>query len=293
MSNERDPVCSELVVSKKASRKVVPSVSSKRPLAPQTALVTGASGGIGADIARELGSLGANLVITARSADRLEALALELRERHNITVSVIPADLSSPTGVEDLLAAIDRDHHIDILVNNAGLGLWGPFVESTWADVERQLQVDLMALTRLTHHFAPLMKARAKGRIMNVASFLALSPCPDFAVYAAAKSYVLSLTEALDVELKSSGVRCFATCPGGTRTEFSRVAGQRLNKVGERSLMTSAEVARLSVTKMLSGRRTYIPGWLNVVSAWIVGLLPRTLRPGFMSTAMRAGVEKA
>lgn len=268
-------------------------MSSKRPLAQQTALVTGASGGIGADIARELASLGADLVITARSADRLEALALELRERHAVTVAVIPADLSASAGVEALIAAVDREHQIDILVNNAGLGLWGPFVESTWADVERQLQVDLMALTRLSHHFAPTMKARGRGRIMNVASFLALSPCPDFAVYAAAKSYVLSLTEALDVELKKTGVRCFATCPGGTRTGFSQVAGQRLNKVGERSLMTSAEVARLSVTKMLRGRRTYIPGWLNVVSAWFVGLLPRTLRPGFMSTAMRAGVERA
>jgi len=268
-------------------------VSSKRPLAQHTALVTGASGGIGADIARELAALGADLVLTARSADRLEALAAELRERHDIAVAVLPADLSTPTGVEALIAAADRDHQVDILVNNAGLGLWGPFVESPWAEVERQLQVDLMALTRLTHHFAPPMKARGRGRIMNVASFLALSPCPDFAVYAAAKSYVLSLTEALDVELKKSGVRCFATCPGGTRTGFSEVAGQRLNKVGERSLMTSAEVARLSVNKMMRGRRTYIPGWFNVISAYIVALLPRTMRPGFMSTAMRAGVEKA
>lgn len=268
-------------------------MSSKRPLAQQTALVTGASGGIGADLARELAALGADLVITARSADRLEALAIELRERHGVTVAVLPADLSTSSGVEALIAAVDRAHTIDILVNNAGLGLWGPFVESQWDQVERQLQVDLIALTRLTHHFAPAMKTRGRGRIMNVASFLALSPCPDFAVYAAAKSYVLSFTEALDVELKKSGVRCFASCPGGTRTGFSEVAGQRLNKVGERSLMTSAEVARLSVTKMLRGRRTYIPGWFNVISAFIVGLLPRTMRPGFMSTAMRAGLEKA
>ena len=129
--------------------------------------------------------------------------------------------------------------------------------------------------------------------MMNVASFLALAPCPEFAVYAAAKSYVLSFTEALDVELKKTGVRAFATCPGATRTNFSQAAGQRLTKVGERTLMSSADVARLSVVKMLRGRRTYIPGFFNVLSAFLVGLLPRTLRPGFISTAMRAGVEKA
>ena len=263
-----------------------------RPLESQTALVTGASGGIGADLARELASLGANLVVTARSRDKLEALAAELRERHGIRVTVFVADLATRDGPAELAAAVDgAGLVIDLLVNNAGLGTWAAFVDTPWDEVERLIDLDLRALTYLTHHFVRGMKDRRRGRIMNVAAFVALTPCPNFAVYAAAKSYVLSLTEALDYELKKTGVRAFTTCPGGTRTNFSDAAGQRLKKVGQRSLMTSHEVARLSVKKMLRGRRTYIPGFLNVMSAWVVAMLPRTLRPGFMATAMGAGVE--
>jgi uncharacterized protein len=265
-----------------------------RPLASQTALVTGASGGIGADLARELATLGANLVITARSRDKLEALAAELREGHGVEVTVIVADLSTRQGPADLAAAVDgAGLAVDVLVNNAGFGTWSPFVDTSWEQIETLMDLDMRALTFLTRHFVPGMKARSRGRIMNVASFLAFTPCPNFAVYAAAKSYVLSLTEALDHELKKTGVRAFATCPGGTRTSFSDVAGQRLNKVGRRSLMSSREVARLSVKKMLRGRRTYVPGFMNVLSGLIVGMLPRTLRPGFMATAMGAGVERS
>ncbi len=264
-----------------------------QPLASQTALVTGASGGIGADIARELAGLGANLVITARSQTKLEALAVELRERHGVEVTVVVADLCTRLGPLELAAAVDAAGlTIDVLVNNAGLGAWASFVETPWDDIERLIDLDLRALTYLTRHFAHGMKARGRGRIMNIASFLAFAPCPNFAVYAAAKSFVLSLTEALDHELKKTGVRAFATCPGGTRTNFSEAAGQQLTKVGQRSLMTSQAVAQLSVKKMLRGRRTYIPGWMNVMSGWFLALVPRAFRPGFIAAAMGAGVAK-
>lgn len=264
-----------------------------RPLAAQTALVTGASGGIGADLARELAALGANLVITARSADKLAALADELRAKHAVTVTVVAADLATREGPATLAAEVDRQGLvIDLLVNNAGFGTWSAFADTPWHDVERLIDLDLRALTFLTHHFIGGMKARGRGRIMNVASFLAYAPCPDFATYGAAKAYVLSLSEALDHELKGTGVRVFVTCPGGTRTNFTEAAGQRLTKVGQRSLMTSEAVARLSVKKMLRGRRTYIPGWMNVLSGLFLRLVPRTFRPAFMRTAMGAGVEK-
>lgn len=263
-----------------------------RPLDSQTALVTGASGGIGADLARELAALGASLVLTARSKDKLEALAADLRARHAIAVHVIAADLCSRSGPAELAAAVDAAGlSIDILVNNAGFATWSTFADTTWDDIERLIDLDLRALTFLSRHFVGGMKARGRGHIMNVASFLALAPCPNLAVYAAAKAYVLSLTEALDYELKKTGVRAFATCPGGTRTGFSEAAGQRLKKVGERSLMTSASVARLSVKKMLRGRRRYIPGWRNVISGWFLALVPTPLRPAFMNVAMGAGVE--
>ncbi|MFO0744294.1 MAG: SDR family oxidoreductase [Myxococcota bacterium] len=263
-----------------------------RALTSQTALVTGASGGIGADLARELAALGAHLVITARSKDKLEALAAELRARHGVEVHVFALDLCARGGAAELAAAVDgAGLTIDVLVNNAGFATWAAFADTRWDDIERLIDLDLRALTFLTHHFVGGMKARGRGHIMNVASFLAFAPCPNLAVYAAAKGYVLSLTEALDYELKKTGVRAFATCPGGTRTGFSEAAGQRLKKVGERSLMTSASVARLSVKKMLRGRRTYIPGWMNVVSGWVLRLVPRTFRPGFMKAAMGAGVE--
>lgn len=262
-----------------------------RPLASQTALVTGASGGIGADIARELAALGANVIITARSQAKLEALAVELRERHGVEVTVLVADLCTRSGPVELAAAVDAAGlTVDVLINNAGLGAWAPFADTPWDEIDRLIDLDLRALTYLTRHFVPGMKARGRGHIMNVASFLAFAPCPNFAVYAAAKSYVLSLTEALSHELRKSGVRAFATCPGGTRSNFSAAAGQELNKVGQRSLMTSAAVARLSVKKMLRGRRTYIPGWMNVVSGWFLAIVPRTFRPGFIATAMGAGV---
>lgn len=263
-----------------------------RPLSSQIALVTGASGGIGAELARELARLGADLIITARSSDKLEAVAASLRADHGVGVTVIAADLATREGPRMLVEKVDSlGLVVDVLVNNAGFGTWSGFADTPWVEVERLIDLDMRALTLLTHHFVGGMRARRRGPIMNVASFLAFAPCPDFATYAAAKAYVLSLTEALDHELKKTGVRAFATCPGGTRTEFTKAAGQRLNKVGERSLMSAEAVARLSVKKMLRGRRTYIPGWMNVVSGWFLRLVPRAFRPGFMRMAMGAGVE--
>jgi len=263
------------------------------PLASQTALVTGASGGIGADIARELAALGAHLVLTARSHDKLEALATELRARGAITVTVIAIDLATREGPAALAAEVERlGLVIDVLVNNAGFGTWAALSDTPWGDVERLLDLDVRALTFLTHHFVRGMKARGRGHIMNVASFLAFAPCPDFATYAAAKGYVLSLTEALDHELKKTGVRAFATCPGGTRTSFTDAAGQTLTNIGKRSLMTSEAVAKKSVHKMLRGRRTYIPGFMNVLSGFFLRLVPRTFRPAFMAAVMGAGIER-
>lgn len=249
----------------------------------KVALVTGASSGIGEAVAEVLASAGYKVYGTSRRGGKAGERSFEMLSLD------VTSDASAEAAVREVIRANGR---IDLLVNNAGFGTWSAFADTPWHDVERLIDLDLRALTFLTHHFIGGMKARGRGRIMNVASFLAYAPCPDFATYGAAKAYVLSLSEALDHELKGSGVRVFVTCPGGTRTNFTEAAGQRLTKVGQRSLMTSEAVARLSVKKMLRGRRTYIPGWMNVLSGLFLRLVPRTFRPAFMRTAMGAGVEK-
>jgi short-subunit dehydrogenase len=258
-----------------------------------TALVTGASGGIGADIARALAARGVRLVIAARKADRLEALATELRERHHVEVHVFPADLSTTAGTAELASGIDAAGlTIDILVNNAGLGAWGQFAESTWHDAEYLMDLNMKSVVQLTAHFLPAMRARGFGHIMNVSSFVAFVSCPNFALYGASKAFVRNFSEALDHELRGSGVRSIAVCPGGTRTGFSDAAGQKLSRLGERSLMPSDVVAKKSVAAMFRGRRTYIPGFPNALMAWLIQRFPRAWRPGIIGRAMAAGIQK-
>lgn len=264
-----------------------------RTLSGRTALITGASGGIGAEIARDLATRGARVVLTARSRDKLEALAAELRAAVGAEAVVIPSDLGSDDGVTALVAAIEASGlQIDILVNNAGLGAWGPFETMGWEAAAHLIDLDVKALVRLTAHFLPAMKERGAGHIMNISSFMAFVSCPNFALYGAAKAFVRNFTEALDVELRGTGVRAIAVCPGGTRTGFSAAAGQELNSLGERSLMTAEAVAKKSVRKMLAGRRTYIPGMVNVVTRYALAVVPRTFRPGLMGRIMAAGVKR-
>jgi short-subunit dehydrogenase len=249
-----------------------------RTLSGRTALITGASGGIGAEIARDLATRGARVVLTARSRDKLESLAAELRAAAGAEAVVIPSDLGSDDGVTALVAAIEASGlQIDILVNKAAAHL---------------IDLDVKALVRLTAHFLPAMKERGAGHIMNISSFMAFVSCPNFALYGAAKAFVRNFTEALDVELRGTGVRAIAVCPGGTRTGFSAAAGQELNSLGERSLMTAEAVAKKSVRKMLAGRRTYIPGMVNVVTRYALAVVPRTFRPGLMGRIMAAGVKR-
>ncbi len=264
-----------------------------RTLTGRTALITGASGGIGAEIARDLAARGARVVLTARSKDKLDTLAEELAGAHGVEAVVIPSDLGTDAGVERLIGEISAAGlQIDILVNNAGLGAWGPFDTMGWESAAHLIDLDVKALVRLTAHFVPEMKARGAGHIMNISSFMAFVSCPNFALYGAAKAFVRNFTEALDVELRGTGVRAIAVCPGGTRTGFSAAAGQELNSLGERSLMRAEAVAKKSVRKMLRGRRTYIPGMINVVTRYALAIVPRTFRPALMGRIMAAGVKR-
>lgn len=266
----------------------------KRKLEGRRALVTGSSSGIGAELARELARHGAHLVLVARREERLQALAEELRATHGVEVTVHAADLLDAAAREGVYQTTEgAGLPIDVLVNNAGLGSYEAFLDSTWESLDRALELNVRALTHLTRLFVPPMVARGRGNVMNIASTGAYISCPDFAVYTASKVYVRNLTEALDFELKGSGVRAIAICPGGTYTEFLDHAGQKLKPGSSLAMMSAERCARLSVRYMLRGRRTVILGWLNVFGMLWTRLLPRRAIPWFANLLMSSGVEKA
>jgi uncharacterized protein len=249
----------------------------------RTALVTGASSGIGAAIARDLASRGANLVLVARRADRLEHLASELRAK-GVIATVAPTDLLVASDREGLAASFPD---IDILVNNAGLGVFGHFTQRDWPPVARMIELNITALTHLTHLYAKLMTARGAGRIMLVASTAAFQPTPIFTAYAATKAYVLSFGEALNAEVKRFGVRITVLCPGVTESEFFDVANQKKSAFVTRSMMDANIVARTGVDALIAGRSSVVAGLANAVLAFSTRLSPRPLAAAIGYRLMR------
>lgn len=235
-----------------------------------TALVTGASGGIGEEFAKLLASKGVDLVLVARSGDKLERIAGALTSAHQVQVHCLPIDLSAasaPAQVESFLES--KKLSVDYLLNNAGFGTFGPFVESDLAGELGQIQLNVVTLTHLTRLVLPAMVKRGKGRILNVASTAAFQPGPMMAVYYATKAYVLSFSEAIANELKGTGVTSTCLCPGPTSTGFNERAklgnGGMLSK--KSVMMDAATVARRGYDGMMKGRRLVIPGVLNKMLA--------------------------
>lgn len=237
----------------------------------RTALVTGASSGIGADIARELGKRGANVILVARRRDRLEALAAEFLPL-GVKAEVTPCDISDEAARVALAVA---HPNVDILVNNAGLGVFGMFADSEWNTIENMLAVNVTALTHLTHLFAGPMAARKYGRVMMVASTAAYQPVPLYAAYAATKAYVLSLSNALNVEYKAKGVKFTTLSPGTTQSEFFDVAAQKKSVMVEKTMMTSEAVAKIGVDAMAAGRGSVVAGTMNALMAFTTRFSPR------------------
>lgn len=249
----------------------------KDELKGRTALVTGASSGIGADLARELASRGCDLVLVARRVDALEALATELRQS-GVKATVLPADLSGAQTREQLLKdVVAAGLKIDVLVNNAGFGVFGNFAATEWSRLDQMLQLDIVALTHLTRLFVPGMIERQFGRILQVASTGAFQPSPNYAAYSAAKSYVLSFGVALNCELKGTGVSCTTLCPGVTATEFFDVAGQKFTWYQRMTVMKPPEVARRGMRALLARRPEVVAGSVNALMAWSTRLMPRPL----------------
>ncbi|WIB16079.1 SDR family oxidoreductase [Curtobacterium sp. MCPF17_050] len=191
-----------------------------------TALVTGASSGIGREFARALAARGADLVLVARRADVLEDLAQSLRAAHGRVVTVVPLDLTQPASGTRLLTELDRlGVRVDTVVNCAGIGLTRDFVDSTPSELEDQLAVNIDAVVDVCHAFLPRLVSSGRGVLLNVASLTAYMPTPGMAVYAASKAFVLRFTEALAYELRDAGVTVMAFSPGPTKTEFYRNSG--------------------------------------------------------------------
>lgn len=244
----------------------------------ETVLITGASSGIGAELARLFAADGSNLVLVARREEQLRALGQDLEQRHGVQVRVLPSDLSrqqAPREVVDRLAAWNVD--IDVLVNNAGFGSLGTVAELATQQQLDMIQVNVLALTHLTRLLLPGMIDRRRGAVLNVASTAAFQPGPRLAVYYATKAFVLSFSEALAEELRGSGVAVTCLAPGPTETEFASVAHAERARLFRWGTMSSESVARAGHDGLRRGKVLVVPGLRNRLLAFSVRLAPRAL----------------
>ncbi len=245
----------------------------------KTALITGASAGIGTELARRFAIDRINLVLVARRRDRLEALAGELSTTHGISVEVLPMDLTDAREREKLFHQLkEKGLAIDYLVNNAGFGDSGPFLESDWARQQEMIELNITALSHLTRLFVPDMVQRRQGGLLNVASTAAFLPGPYMSVYYATKAYVLSFTEALARELKGRRVRVSALCPGPVVTEFQQQANIKNARMFSGPMVLSAErVARIGYDGLMRGKTVNIAGLLMKLTIHPLRLTPRAV----------------
>ena len=252
------------------------------------ALVTGASGGIGEELARQAALDGHDLVLVARSRDRLDHLAAEL-ERAGAGVEVLTADLQTDAGIDavaDRLTATGTPV-VDVLVNNAGYGSVGDFAELSPDGLAGEITLNIMALMRLTRAALPGMLHRRRGGILNVASLASFLPGPGMANYSATKAYVLSLTEAIREEVTGSGVRITALCPGYTRTGFQERAGVRTQGLTGPAWQSAPQVAAVGWAGFRRGDDVIVPGIYNKISVSTIRLTPRPLVRKVAATSIR------
>lgn len=238
----------------------------------KTAVITGASSGLGLEFVKLFANDGYNLVVIARSAEKL----LEIKQSYpNINVTVIPKDLSKPDAIKEIVNEMNKQNiQVDVLINNAGFGLLGSFESLSIEQQLNMIQLNVSSLTELTYHLLPLLKKSNSGKILNVASTAAFQPGPNMAVYYASKAYVLSFSEALAEELKEDGINVTTLCPGATKTNFSSVAKVENTKMFSNA-MASDVVARQGYDALMQGKGVVITGGFNKVGALAAKFLPR------------------
>lgn len=244
----------------------------------RTALVTGASSGIGRELAFVCAREGCDLVLSARSKDRLDGLARELKERFEVKTRVVASDLTDSNNVRRLHSEIsEAGTPVDVLINNAGFGTQGAFAAARVDSQLDMLRLNVEALTHLTRLFLPSMLDRQKGWILNVASTAAFQPGPFMAVYYATKAYVLSFSEALAEEVRDQGVTVTALCPGPTATEFQARAEMQRARLAQLHLMDAGRVAEEGYRGMMKGKIIVTTGLLNRLLAQSVRMMPRVV----------------
>jgi uncharacterized protein len=244
-------------------------------MAQGTALVTGASTGLGAEFAKLCAAGGYDVVLVARSEARLTELGREVAQTYHVQARPLAIDLADP-GAPTQIFELLRSTPIDILINNAGFGVRGPYAETDWARESGLIQVNMVALAHLTKLFLPDMVRRRSGRILNIASTAAFVPGPFMALYYASKAFVLSFSEALSNEVRGTGVTVTVLCPGATRTEFAQAAGITDSPLFHGPTMGAAEVGRIGYDAMMAGKSSVIAGARN---RWMIRgtrLVPRS-----------------
>jgi uncharacterized protein len=246
----------------------------------KVALITGASAGLGEQFARCFARDGHDVILVARTAARLEALASKLEQEHQVKAHVLAADLARPEEPQRVFDEVrSRQLEVEFLVNNAGFGSNGPFLEQDLAREAEMVEVNCTALLKLTHLFARPMRERRSGRILNVASTAGFQPGPFMATYYATKAFVLSFSEALAHELQGSGVTVTCHCPGATHTEFAARAGNDKSRLFQRPgvIAKASDVAEDAYAAMMKGRVLAIHGVLNWFGTAAVRFTPRAM----------------
>lgn len=244
----------------------------------QTALITGASTGIGLELARSFAKRGYRPILVARSGDKLAQVAADIEAATGVGAVPMPFDLSRPgAGVELAKLLIEREIAVDVLINNAGFGSTGPFAQSDPDTQTGMVDVNIRAVVELTRLLLPGMIERGRGGILNLASTAAFQPGPMMAVYCAAKAFVLSFTEALSEELRGTGVKVTCLCPGATESSFHERAGTDKTAITRGGMMSAARVAEIGYRAFERNRRVVIAGAANTIMARAVPFMPRGL----------------
>jgi hypothetical protein len=258
------------------------------------ALVTGASGGIGYEFALELARRKKNILLVARSHDKLTDLKRILIERHKIQCDFIALDLSTPTAANQLYHwCLTNQYDVDILINNAGYGLFGYFEKQDISEVKNMMQLNMNTMVELCHLFLPGLKLKSRSYILNVASTSSYQAVPTLSVYAATKSFVVLFSRGLRYELKDTSVSVSCFSPGTTTTNFmDRARMDALKQKAEKFSMDADEVARIGIEGMFNGKAEIIPGFINWISAKLTGFVPKNLTEQIAAGIYKDALDK-